>query len=285
MNPGVIEVEGNGKDDDCDPSTSDAHATDTGTINIQADKHTVGNGSYPGSTKEPIGGMAVRAYDKTNECVSYFGVSWQYYESNWGSTCDPAAVGVTGEDGIVSLDVPPGNYIVIGEYDSDEAGPDEPIYIGVSAGSVAVDTTTNKYLQVIKKADNTKVPAKYTKKTGSLLLIIEPEYIEWDGTQELYPFVFDSLGDWTVTTSVSPPEGFVADTNILTEEVNSELEAVQFTITDIGSDWVSTGVTHDLKHKGKKEKVRSKIGVKLSKKLAKAKGLTRFGKKKEKKNR
>ena len=82
---------------------------------------------------------------------------------------------------------------------------------------------------------------------------------------------------------MSPPEGFVADNDNLTEDVNTELEAVQFTITDIGSDWgVSTGVTHELKHKGKKEKIKSKVGVKLSKKLAKAKGLDRFGKKKKK---
>jgi len=42
-------------------------------------------------------------------------------------------------------------------------------------------------------------------------LIIEPEYVEWDGAQELYPFIFESVGNWTVTTSVTPPEGFVAD--------------------------------------------------------------------------
>ena len=42
---------------------------------------------------------------------------------------------------------------------------------------------------------------------------------------------------------MSPPEGFVADADNLSEEVNSEVEAVQFTITDVGSDWVPTGVT------------------------------------------
>ncbi len=283
VNPGVTEeTVGNGKDDDCDPATSDVPAIDTGTINIKADKHTVGSGSHPGSTKESIGGMAVRAYDKTtNECVSYFGVSWQYYESNWGSTCLPAARGVTGADGTVSLEVEPGNYIVIGKYDPD---PDnvEPIYIGVSARGVDSDTTTYKYLQVIEKVGGKKVPAKYTTKTGSELLIIEPEYVEWDGTEELYPFVFESLGDWAVTTSVSPPEGFVADYVNLTEDVNTELEAVQFTITDIGSKWVDTECTHDITHKGKKEKIKSKIGVKLSRKLAKAKGLDRFGKEEKK---
>jgi hypothetical protein len=80
-----------------------------------------------------------------------------------------------------------------------------------------------------------------------------------------------------VTTSVAPPEGFVADNESLSEEVTSEVEAVQFVITDIGSEWVATGVTHEVKHKGKKEKVKSKIGVKLSKELAKQKGLDIYG--------
>ena len=99
------------------------------------------------------------------------------------------------------------------------------------------------------------MPAKYTVKTGSQLLIIEPEYIEWSSTQEFYPFVFDSVGDWTVTTTVTPPEGFVADQPSLTAEVNTDLKALQFIITDVGSKWVETGVTYDLQHKGKKEKI------------------------------
>ena len=76
----------------------------------------------------------------------------------------------------------------------------------------------------------------------------------------------------------------MSDQESLSEEVNTEVEAVQFTITDVGSDWVATGVVHDIKHKGKKEKIKSKIGVKLSKKLAKEKGLDVFGKKVKPKN-
>jgi hypothetical protein len=258
-----------------------------GDIIVHADKHTVGTGSHPGSIKESIVGLEVKAFDKAaGSCVSNYGVSWQNYGFIWDGCTPPSpeASGFTNGDGNVILKVPPGDYIVIGEYDPDgPIGPDEPIYIGVSAGGVVPEESTNKYLQVIVKADGKKGPAKYTKKTGSDLLIIEPEYVEWDGTEELYPFVFDSLGDWTVTTSVSPPEGFVADYSNLTEEVNTELKALQFTITDIGSKWVDTECTHEIKHKGKKEKIRSKIGVKLSRKLAKAKGLDRFGKEKKEK--
>jgi hypothetical protein len=36
-----------------------------------------------------------------------------------------------------------------------------------------------------------------------------------DSTQELYPFVFETIGDWDVTTSVTPPEGFESTINRL----------------------------------------------------------------------
>ena len=134
-----------------------------------------------------------------------------------------------------------------------------------------------KYLQVIEKAYGKKGPAKYTKRTGSDLLIIEPEYVEWDGTEELYPVIFESIGDWSVTTSVDPPEGFVTDQDSLTEEVNTEIEAVQFTLTDVGSTWKDTKVKHKIKHKGKTETINSKIDVMLSKKLTKEKKKSRYG--------
>ena len=80
---------------------------------------------------------------------------------------------------------------------------------------------------------------------------------------ELYPIVLQSIGDWGVTTSVEPPEGFVADSDSLSEEVSTDTRALQFTITDVGSDWIATELQHDLRHNGRKEKVLSRIGVGL----------------------
>jgi hypothetical protein len=134
-----------------------------------------------------------------------------------------------------------------------------------------------KQLQIIVNAKNEKVPAKYRRFAGSELLVIEPEYVEWDGTEELYPFVFDSVGDWSVTTAITPPEGFVADFPNLAEKVSSEVGAVQFTITDIGSRWIPTDVEFTITHKKQTRTMKDKVGIKLSKRLAEQKGISIYG--------
>ena len=123
----------------------------------------------------------------------------------------------------------------------------------------------------VTSTDGKNVPGKYTIQTGSELMIIEPEYIEWTGTQELYPFIFQSLGDWGVSTAIAPPEGFVADYPSLATDVNSTTASIQFTVIDVGSDWVDTKVVHTLKHKNQKLTVKSSIGVKNKKKKGKKK--------------
>ena len=102
--------------------------------------------------------------------------------------------------------------------------------------------------------------------------------MEWDSTTEVYPFVFDSVGDWTVTTYVTPPEGFVADNESLSAEVVNETEAVQFTITDVGSKWIPTQTMFKLKH-GKKKEItfNSEVGIKLTPELAQQKGVSTWG--------
>jgi len=278
VNPAAVETQGNDIDDDCNPDTPDVQGSEieTGTIMIRADRHTVGSGSHPGSTKAPLSVLPVRVYDKSiGSCAAGFGISWQNYMSIWLScTLQGSGVGLTEDDGTVGLDVAPGDYLVIAKYDPDDTPQSgDEIYIGRSVGNVGSDQIKKEYLQIIVRADGSLVPAKYTKKTGSELLVIEPEYIAWDGTQELYPFVFESIGEWQVVTEVIPPVGFVSDYGTLDAEVVNELEAVQFTITDIGSDWKATCVKHTATHKKNKQTIFNRIGLKLTKKLAEEKGL------------
>ena len=250
--------------------------TNTGTLIVQADLHIVGSGPKPVPSKQPIVGMETRVYDKSQgSCASSFGISWQNYPDIWGN-CEPVATDTTDGNGQVKFALFPGNYLVIGIYDREEAA----IYPGVSVGDIIPGTVVNKYLQVIKKVDNKTLPGKYKKITGSELLVIEPEYVEWSGTQELYPFIFESIGDWDLSVSVTPPEGFVADYSNLEANVDTTVKALQFTITDIGSKWVSTEVNYTIKHKGRTHKIDSKIGIKLTHELAKKKGIDIYGEEK-----
>ena len=98
----------------------------------------------------------------------------------------------------------------------------------------------------------------------------EPEFVVWDGTVQDYPFIFETVGDWGVTTSVAPPEGFVSDYDSLSADVYSEIQAVQFTITEVGSDLVPTGTTFEVTHKGRREIIHSKVDIFLTAEYARA---------------
>lgn len=255
---------------------------------VKVDKHTVGTGPNPPVKKEPIPNLLVQIYDKSKgSCAAGYGISWQNYPQIW-SSCAPLYTKQTNSLGEAPFSVAPqGDYLAIGIYPagSENCHPPQgqnsctttPLYIGVSVGTIEQDAVTTKYLQVIENAKNEKVPGKYKKLTGSELLIIEPEYVEWDDAAELYPFIFESIGDWSVTTSVQPPEGFVADNEALSADVVSDTQSVQFTITDIGSEWKPTKVKHTIKHKKKVQKIDSEVGVKLAPNLAKKKGIGIYG--------
>jgi hypothetical protein len=68
----------------------------------------------------------------------------------------------------------------------------------------------------------------------------------------MYPFIMEAEGEWQVTTSVAPPDGFVPDVPAITTTVTDSDIATQFVLTDVGSSWTSVGVTHNILHKGKR---------------------------------
>jgi len=291
VHPGAVEVLGNGKDDDCNPDTPDGYTAASGYINVRAVEYTLDWGSRPRLTRVFIPAQ-IKVFDNSpTSCVQqHYGVSWRGREPVWKS-CNPAQVYnvETNTDGTFkSLPVPPGDWYVVAQDDPDAAVDGDEIYSGSVVNDLESNQTKKRTLRFFQRAKGKKLPCKHWKKAGSELTVVEPEYVEWNDTEELYPFVFESEGDWNVTTSVSPPEGFVADHDSLAEEVNTEVKAVQFTITDVGRDLESpTEVTFEVKHKDKKgkerkEKVKREIGVKWSEKMQQKKGCDKYGRKKNK---
>jgi hypothetical protein len=281
VHPGAVEVLDNGKDDDCNPDTPDEYAPASSYIDVRAVRYELDLGSRPPLNKNFVQAQ-IKVFDNSpTSCVQkHYGVSWRHREPVWDS-CNPAQVHdvTTKTDGtFVNLSVPSGDWYVVVENDPDGSpGNGDEIYAGRVVNDLESNQTRKANLRFFQRASGKWLPCKEWIRTGSELTVIEPEYVEWDGTAELYPFVFESEGDWSVTTSVSPPEGFVADYDSLTEEVNTNVKAVQFTITDVGSTWEAAEVTYDLNHKKKRERVSSKVDVKLSKELAKQLGLTKYG--------
>jgi len=250
-------------------------------IEVHAAKHTVGSGSHPGSTKEPLVGIQVCAYDKSEGACSRVecgGISHQHYTciaegDEAGGACDPVNCCVTDENGECTINLPPGDYIVISADATKTVLPDP---LGVSASDLVCEELKQKHLQQISKVQEDgavkKRPGKTTRLTGSELLIIEPEYVLWDDTEQLYPFVFETIGDWGVSVSVEPPEGFVTDYESLSEDVDDEIEAVQFTITEVGSDLVPTETTFQVTHNGQSHVVHSRVGIMLTPNYAQSRG-------------
>jgi hypothetical protein len=271
----VTDVNGN-------TSTCDATVTVGGTIHVRVERHFVQCGTYPGAQKEAYEGLLVGVYDKSEGSCARAGcggISWQNYPCIF-ATCPPVpgtvvvgtssspgyAQGYTDANGEITFHVPAGDYLVVG------GDTDHDKHLGVSASDLAAGMYMQKYLQELIKCDGSSSPAKRTKKEGSVLYIIEPEYVEWSGTAEYYPFTFDAEGTWDIAVSVAPPEGFLADHEILEATPSDSFNAVQFQITDIGSEWVNTGVSMTIKHKGKSIEHRSDVGVAMTPELAKQKG-------------
>jgi len=267
--------------DACDLSaqqTLDVRVRHGANIAVTAARHTVGTGSNPGSVKEPLVGIVVCAYVASpSSCarLTCGGVSHRQYECiavggrTPGTPCEAASCCTTDGSGQCLLDVPPGDYVVISADATKTVLPDP---LGVSAGGLLCGQTQQKYLQQIIKADGQKVPGKTTRLTGSELLIIEPEYVVWDDPEQLYPFVLETVGEWDVTVSVAPPDGFIADHEQLWTLVTDELDAVQFTITEVGSDLVPTQTTFDVVHNGQSHRVRSNVGLYLTSAYARSRG-------------
>ncbi|HEV8346689.1 MAG TPA: N,N-dimethylformamidase beta subunit family domain-containing protein, partial [Vicinamibacterales bacterium] len=170
------------------------------------------------------------------------------------------ATGVTDANGNATIIVPPlslnwsSQYLVIAratnfDYIKTAAAMD-PVYSNFPVLSVAAGQTKNVPLAMIATFNGKVVPGAQAEFFGSYLNIVQPEFMDWTEEQEQYPFVLVAQGDWDVSTNIAPPSGFTTDATSMTAAVADTTTAVQFTLTDIGSDWTETGVTHVINHKG-----------------------------------
>lgn len=234
------------------------------------------NTSNPKVKQIPAPNAVVKVFTTANSCVgNIFAV---INPKKWGQIFDGAdgpggvdgcvpvsygsyqATGTTDASGNVTIIVPPLNlslttqYLVIGratnfDYVKTAVSPD-PLYSTYPVLLAPAGSTRNIPLALVATFNGKIVPGTSVEEYGSYLAIIQPELVDWDSPVELYPFILVAEGDWGVETSVTPPEGFVADQPVLSTEVVDNITALQFTLTDIGSDWTETGITHVIKHKG-----------------------------------
>jgi hypothetical protein len=246
-------------------------------VHGQVNLLTIGGGPTPGATKTPLINAEVRLIPLSAIPEDYTPINWKIYHMIW-EWVSPIRSKLTDQYGVATFPgVVQGAYLLLAKHKI----ANDFKHLGALVESTNENWLTGqpivKHLMVMQKVDGEKVPGKTKKLKGSELLITEPEYVEWDSAQETYPIVFESIGDWQVATSVTPPEGFEADYKSLDAEVTNEMETVQFTITDKGSSWKETEVKYKIKHKKKTQTLESEIGIKLSKKLAKEKGVGVYG--------
>jgi hypothetical protein len=237
----------------------------------------IDQGTKPRTTETSLVNRPIYLYRQADIPRDFYPIGFKTYELICAQV-EPKALKYTDPQGIARFPgISQDDYFLISIYSQSQ----DFIYVGAPINATDPEWATGQVivrnLTVLEKANGKTVPGKTIKRQGSELLITQPEFVLWDGSQELYPFVFKTAGDWSVNTAINPPQGFVSDYKSLNADVRSELETIQFTISNVGSRWEETDVTYQIEHKGKKEVIKSKIGIKLSKKLAEKKRLEIYG--------
>src|SRR4029077_2657219 len=124
----------------------------------------------------------------------------------------------------------------------------DPLYSEYTLPNITAGQSKNVALHPLATFHGKILPAKQTEYFGSYLDLVEPETVDWTDDQEQYPFVLITQGAWDVTTSGTPPDGFVADQPSLSASAADTTTAIQFTLTDVGSDWTETPGNHSILH-------------------------------------
>jgi hypothetical protein len=209
--------------------------------------------------------------------LDYYPINWKTYSVIWSNVFSYQAL-LTDGNGLAKFSsLPRDDYLILAQHE---------LAAGFRHLGAVVESTDDrwlgdepivKHLRVIQKDDGKNLPGKARVFSGSQLLVVEPEYVEWDGGQAEYPFVFETADTWEVTTFLNPPPGFEVDRDSITEQVVNEVKVIRFVVSGDGKEWKETKVKYKVKHNKKLQTVNDKIGIKLSKKFAAAKGLGVYG--------
>jgi Tol biopolymer transport system component len=249
-----------------DAMSNAAHVTvlPPANIYVYSALHTVGSGTKPPSIKTPLA-IQLKVFDKTKvppPDPKDFGTIWESgpgLGSLIAVISGPQVVDIgNGQGDLYTIIVPSyqplntttgGSYLVVGKATINSTD----FYIGSPTDPLETGSVTQKHLQVVQNGGGKAMAAKTTAIPGSLLLVTEPECLEFTSDQELMPIIYESIeGDWKVTVHAEAPEGFVSNPGAMSADIpDSSLQAVQFTIKDVGSSWTTTKLTHNIKHKGK----------------------------------
>jgi hypothetical protein len=155
-----------------------------------------------------------------------------------------------------------GSYLVIGRAVVNGVS----VFVGSPTDPLATDSMTRKYLQVLQTGAGKVMAATTSEIPGSLLLIAQPEIVEFTSDEELLPVAYESVeGDWSSVVQANVPPGFVANPGALETSVStSEAHILQFSVRDLNSGGSSSAaatiaqsvsVTHALRHRGRERSV------------------------------
>lgn len=255
------------------------------TVNVQASLHTTGNG---GSKKTPLN-LSLKVFDRAK--LGAF--SPKDYGAIWLSAAgltapvatisDPSVVAVGGGQAnlykLTLFSADPanaaqssGSYLIIGQAVVNGV----TIYTGRQTDTLTTDSIKDIFLQVILTPNGKIAPAVTTAIPGSLLLITEPEYLDFTSGEELLPIIYESVaGQWSAVVQADVPEGFVCNPGTQQASVaTSEIQLLEFTVRETSTQsatlqivYASTKgekmakVVHRLKHNGRDITVTSNVPV------------------------
>ena len=239
-----------------------------GIMAIVTSNDVVANGK-PG--QQPLNGAKVSAFNKADTCVKQNFPDAQAVATNCASKVSASCVTLSNGQCLIGGLVPADYFVVV---ESTRWPGKYPSHV---VGALKADETRQARFAFLKDPTGKVNPAKTTFVKGSELWIYEPDYVVWNGTEEYYPFVFETPDQtWTVNVCLAAPAGYqpVDGVTCVQTLIAGESKAILFKLVEVGSVPGKTKVNMDLTTpKGKKLKHSSEVDIRLTDNLAKAKGV------------